>query len=93
MQCKCRRETSWCFEDAGEIDRFTDTLGEAIPHPSRPHEPSLAGRSAAVLHAKSPEWEGTNLVVNIGWPGSERVAENEFPKKVTSKAKSTVKNK
>jgi len=28
VQCKCRRETSWFFEDAGEIDRFTDTLGE-----------------------------------------------------------------
>jgi hypothetical protein len=40
------------------------------------HEPSLVGRATAVLHAESEEL--SNLVVKVSWPGSERVAENEF---------------
>ena len=52
---------------------FTLTYGEVISH-----EPSLAGRSTAVLHAKSPRWKKLDLVVKISWPGSGRVAENEF---------------
>ena len=63
---------------------FTLTYGEVISH-----EPSLAGRSTAVLHAKSPRWKGIDLVVKISWPGSDRVAENEFLEEATKKAKAT----
>ena len=52
---------------------FTLTLGDVISH-----EPSLAGRSTAVLHAKSKRWGNTNLVVKISWPSSERKVEQEF---------------
>ena len=67
---------------------FTLTLGEVISH-----EPSLAGRSTAVLHAKSPKWKNTNLVVKISWPGSEREAEHEFLEEATSKARETAKDR
>jgi len=70
------------------VDSFTVTLGEVISH-----EPSLAGRSTAVLHASSSEWNDVDLVVKISWPGSERVAESEFLKEATSKAKRTTGNK
>jgi len=67
---------------------FTLTYGEVISH-----EPSLAGRSTAVLHAKSSRWKRINLVVKISWPGSDRVAENEFLAKAVKTAKSTAANK
>ena len=58
----------------GKTEQFTLEYGEVISH-----EPSLAGRATAVLHAKSSSlWKKLDLVVKISWPGSERVAENEF---------------
>ena len=67
-----------------ETEPFTVTYGEVISH-----EPSLAGRSTTVLHAKSPRWKGVDLVVKISWPGSERVPENAFLDEAIKKAKST----
>ena len=61
--------------------RFTVTYGEVISH-----EPSLAGRATAVLHATSPRWKGRDLVVKISWPGSGRVAENKLVHKAVEKA-------
>jgi len=72
------------FGGDGETEPFTLTYGEVISH-----EPSLAGRSTAVLHAKSPKWEGKDLVVKISWPGSKRVAENAFLDEAIKKAKGT----
>ena len=63
--------------------KFTLTLGELISR-----EPSLAGRSTVVLHARTEKWEGSELVVKFSWPGSGRVAENEFLVKATRVAKS-----
>jgi len=63
---------------------FTLTYGEVISH-----EPSLAGRSTAVLHARSPKWKDTDLVVKISWPSSERVAENVFLDEAIKRAEST----
>ena len=63
---------------------FTLTYGKVISH-----EPSLAGRSTAVLHAESPKWNKLDLVVKISWPGSERIPENEFLKKAIEVAEST----
>jgi len=63
---------------------FTLTYGEVISH-----EPSLAGRSTAVLHGTSPKWKDRDLVVKISWPGSERVAENAFLDEAVKKAEST----
>ena len=65
---------------------FTLTYDEVISH-----EPSLAGRATAVLHAKSPKWD-IDLVVKISWPGSGRVAESEFLEKATEIAESTTTN-
>ena len=67
-----------------ETGPFTLTYGKAISH-----EPSLAGRSTAVLHAKSSQWEGVGLVVKISWPGSRRIAENVFLDEAVKKAKSS----
>ena len=67
---------------------FTITYGEVISH-----EPSLAGRSTAVLHAKCSKWKKLDLVVKISWPGSDRVAENEFIARAVKTAKSTSANK
>ena len=72
----------------GGAKRFTVTLGEVISH-----EPSLAGRSTAVLRAKSSEWKDVELVVKISWPGSGRVAESKFLEAATAKAKSAPENK
>ena len=72
------------FGGDGKTEPFTLTYGEVISH-----EPSLAGRSTAVLHAKSPKWKGVDLVVKISWPGSDRIPENEFLGEATKKAKST----
>ena len=63
---------------------FTLTYGKVISH-----EPSLAGRSTAVLHAESPKWGELELVVKISWPGSERIPENEFLRKAIEVAEST----
>ena len=70
------------FKGSGRT--FTVTCGELISH-----EPSLAGRSTAVLHATSPRWWRTNLVIKISWPGSDRVAENEFLARATEVADQT----
>ena len=67
---------------------FTLTYGEMISH-----EPSLAGRGTAVLHATSPKWKGLDLVVKVSWPGSDRVAENEFLAKAVKTANNTTANK
>ena len=67
-----------------ETGPFTLTYGEVISH-----EPSLAGRSTAVLHAKSPKWEDLDLVVKISWPGSYRIAENVFIDEAVKEAKSS----
>ena len=64
---------------------FTLTFGEVISH-----EPSLTGRSTAVLHARSSKWKDADLVVKISWPGSERISETEFLKRATSIAESTI---
>ena len=71
-----------------ETGPFTLTYGELISH-----EPSLAGRSTVVLHAKSPTWKDVDLVVKISWPGSERVAENAFLDKAVNTAESTPEGK
>jgi len=63
---------------------FTVTYGELISH-----EPSLAGRSTAVLHATSARWWRTELVIKISWPGSDRVAENKFLARATEFADRT----
>jgi hypothetical protein len=55
------------------------------------HEPSLVGRATAVLHAESEEL--SNLVVKVSWPGSGRVAENEFLQKASDVANSSAKHK
>jgi len=71
-----------------ETGPFTLTYGEVISH-----EPSLAGRSTVVLHAKSSTWKDVDLVVKISWPGSERVAENAFLDKAVNEAESTPEGK
>ena len=71
-----------------ETGPFTLTFGEVISH-----EPSLAGRSTAVLHARSSKWKNADLVVKISWPGSGRVSETEFLEKATSLAESTGEDK
>jgi len=76
------------FGGDGETDPFVLTLGEVISH-----EPSLAGRSTAVLHAESPKWKGAHLVVKISWPGSNREAEHKFLEVATLKAGDTTKDK
>ena len=72
------------FGGDGNTEPFTLTLGEAIFR-----DPSLAGRSTTVLHAKSSTWEGLDLVVKIGWPSSDRVAETAFLTKAVKTAEST----
>jgi serine/threonine protein kinase len=57
------------------------TYGQVISH-----EPSLVGRGTAVLEAKSAT--RSDLVVKISWPGSKRVAENEFLEKAIKMANS-----
>ena len=76
------------FGGDGKTQPFTLTMGEVIAH-----EPSLAGRSTAVLHATSPAWESLKLVVKISWPGSERVAEHEFLARAVAVANSSAERK
>ena len=71
-----------------ETGPFTLTLGDVISH-----EPSLAGRSTAVLHAKCEKWKNINLVVKISWPSSERKVEHKFLRKATLKAGETPKDR
>jgi hypothetical protein len=68
--------------------RFVVTYGKVISH-----EPSLAGRSTAVLDAKSSRWRKRDLVIKISWPGSDRVSEKDFVTKATKMAKSSPANK
>ena len=63
---------------------FTLTYGKVISH-----EPSLAGRATAVLHATSPEWKNVDLVVKISWPGSGRVLEDKLVDEAIKQAKKT----
>ncbi|KAF9780566.1 hypothetical protein BJ322DRAFT_1112555 [Thelephora terrestris] len=58
-------------------------------HEVASHEPSLIGRSTAVLHATSSEWQDKDLVVKISWPGADRVSEAKFLKRAIEKAKCT----
>ena len=67
---------------------FTLRLGEVISH-----DPSLAGRSTAVLQGKSKRWKTTNLVVKISWPSSERKVEQEFLHRATLTAGGNPKDK
>ena len=76
------------FRGDKESKPFTLTLGEVISH-----EPSLAGRSTTVLHAKSPRWKKLDLVVKISWPNSDRVAEDKFLAKAVETAESTADDK
>ena len=76
------------FGGSPETGPFTLTLGEVISH-----EPSLAGRSTAVLYAKSTKWKNAKLVVKISWPGSEREVEHEFLDEATSRAGETAKDR
>jgi hypothetical protein len=62
---------------------FTLTLGEVISR-----EPSLVGRSTAVLRAESSALDG-DLVVKISWPGSRRVPETDLLAEATSAAEKT----
>ena len=71
------------FGGGGGAEQFTVTLGKVISH-----EPSLAGRSMAVLYAMSSKWSNVNLVIKISWPGSGRVAESKFLEAATSEAES-----
>jgi len=71
-----------------ETGPFTLKLGDVISH-----EPSLAGRSTAVLHAKCEKWSNINLVVKISWPSSERKLEHEFLYEATSMAGETPKDR
>ena len=63
---------------------FTLTYGKVISH-----EPSLAGRSTSVLHAKSSKWNDVDLVVKVGWRSSGRIPESEFLKGAIEVAEST----
>jgi len=66
-------------------ESLTLTYGEVISR-----DPSLVGRATVVLHAKSSSlWKELDLVVKIGWPGLDRVAENEFLAKAVETAKSS----
>jgi hypothetical protein len=67
---------------------FTLTFGEIITR-----DPSLAGRSTTVLHAKSSSWKDVDLVVKISWPGSGRVPENELLNEAARVAESTAARK
>ena len=72
------------FRGSDATGPFELTYGKAISH-----EPSLAGRSTAVLNAKSLMWKDRDLVVKISWPSAGRVAENAFIGQAAKKAKST----
>ena len=63
---------------------FTLTYSKVISH-----EPSLAGRATAVLHATSPEWKNVDLVVKISWPGSGRVPEDKLVDEAIKQTKKT----
>ena len=65
-------------------ESLTLTYGKVISH-----EPSLVGRSTAVLHATSPKWKDKKLVVKISWPGAGRSSETEFLEKAIKEAKQT----
>ena len=76
----------------GNMLTFVDEEGKAITLTygkliSR--EPSLVGRSTAVLHATSNKWKGLDLVVKISWPSSGRVSETEFLNKAIKAAEGT----
>ena len=71
-----------------ETGPFTLMLGDVISH-----EPSLAGRSTAVLHAKCEKWKDINLVVKISWPSCERKVEHEFLHQANLKAGKTPKDR
>ena len=66
------------FKKSGKQKGFTVEYGEVISH-----EPSLAGRGTAVLHAKCERWKDENLVIKISWPGIGRDAEDLFIKRAT----------
>ena len=70
------------FEKKGKEPAFSITYGEVISH-----EPSLAGRGTAVLHAQCSRWRRNKLVVKISWPGAKRAAEHDFVYKATEIAK------
>ena len=75
------------FRGDKDNEQFTLMLGEVISH-----EPSLAGRSTTVLHAKSSRWKKLDLVVKISWPSSNRVVEDEFLARAVETAQSTANN-
>ena len=68
-----------------EADKFTVTLGEVISR-----DPAIIGRSTVVLKAKSDQSDwGENLVIKVSYPGSNRIAENEFIVRANKDAEET----
>ena len=65
-----------------EEEKFVVTLGEVISR-----DPAIIGRSTVVLKARSDKWPDENLVIKVSYPGSDRVAENEFLTKAGEEAK------
>ena len=71
------------FKGDEKTGPFTITLGEVISR-----EPSLVGRSTAVLRAESSTLGG-DVVVKISWPGSRRVSETDLLTEATNAANKT----
>ena len=69
---------------SGNDDPMMITLGEVISR-----EPSIIGRSTTVLKASCDQLPGKSLVVKISWPGSKRIAEDEFLRRAIKEAKRT----
>jgi hypothetical protein len=65
-------------------ERFTVDLGDTISR-----DPATVGRSTVVLDATSDRWPGTELVIKVSWPGSERARETDFLKKANEEAEKT----
>ena len=70
------------FKKKGKEKEFIVKYGKVISH-----EPSLAGRGTAVLHAECERWKDEKLVIKISWPGVGRDAEDLFIKRATDIAK------
>ena len=64
---------------------FTLTYGKVISH-----DPSLARRATAVLHATSQKWKNLDLVVKISWPSSGRAPEDKLVDQAITRAKGAV---
>ena len=87
---KSNKSSALCVQEGKKLElkkgreSLTLTYGKVISH-----EPSLVGRSTAVLHATSPEWKNKKLVVKISWPSADRSSETKFLRKAIVAAKGT----